>query len=329
MGSGPADRGKGGSAGSAIREAAVIEDNKQQRKLMRPLTMLDMNRYRDELAQIVQKLGDVEAAKAATTAKYGGELKELKKNLNEVSRKIRERREEKLIDCFWKYYWTLGKKDLVEEDTGDVLESANITDQEFETHQKEKEEKRQKELPLEEAKAKEPTQWFRNDYKCPRCSKEWTDEWDAMSDDDCPFCGQENVQPHTSTATELPAEQGTDTKVVGDGTGEPLPEASNLEKTATGNGEPDTSGSGQEHSAGSETVIPVEIQNDGSVKAIGAEELQVLEFSEPKSDAGPGEQLQTIAEAIAEGTMVPEACIGVAAPSEPTATEARAAGNIV
>lgn len=108
---------------------------------------------------------------------------------------------------------------------------------------------------------------------------------------------------------------------IGDGTGEPLPEASNLEKTATGNGEPDTAGSGQEHPAGSETVIPVEIQNDGSVKAIGAEELQVLEFSEPKSDAGPGEQLQAIAKAIADGTQMIRACTGVAIPTE---TEAQA-----
>ena len=31
--------------------------------------------------------------------------------------------------------------------------------------------------------------WFRNYYRCERCGHEWTDEWSATCDDDCPECG--------------------------------------------------------------------------------------------------------------------------------------------
>ena len=30
---------------------------------------------------------------------------------------------------------------------------------------------------------------FRNFYRCARCGHEWTDEWSATCDDDCPHCG--------------------------------------------------------------------------------------------------------------------------------------------
>lgn len=39
---------------------------------------------------------------------------------------------------------------------------------------------------------------FINHYKCPRCRKDWTDEWDAMCDDDCPHCGFRHVSPYES-----------------------------------------------------------------------------------------------------------------------------------
>ena len=31
--------------------------------------------------------------------------------------------------------------------------------------------------------------WFRNYYRCARCGHEWTDEWSATCEDDCPHCG--------------------------------------------------------------------------------------------------------------------------------------------
>ena len=33
-------------------------------------------------------------------------------------------------------------------------------------------------------------------YCCPRCSREWTDEWSAACDEECPECGLRAIQPY-------------------------------------------------------------------------------------------------------------------------------------
>jgi DNA-directed RNA polymerase subunit RPC12/RpoP len=40
--------------------------------------------------------------------------------------------------------------------------------------------------------------WFRNFYRCARCGYEWTDEWSAMCEDDCPHCGARHMSPNNS-----------------------------------------------------------------------------------------------------------------------------------
>jgi rubrerythrin len=39
---------------------------------------------------------------------------------------------------------------------------------------------------------------YRNYYQCYRCNHVWTDDWDAMCDDDCPKCGARHCTPYTS-----------------------------------------------------------------------------------------------------------------------------------
>ena len=39
---------------------------------------------------------------------------------------------------------------------------------------------------------------FRSYYVCPQCKHEWTDEWSATSDDDCPNCGARHISPTES-----------------------------------------------------------------------------------------------------------------------------------
>lgn len=38
-------------------------------------------------------------------------------------------------------------------------------------------------------------QQFLNHYTCPRCNHEWSDQWSAMCDDDCPSCGMRHISP--------------------------------------------------------------------------------------------------------------------------------------
>lgn len=40
--------------------------------------------------------------------------------------------------------------------------------------------------------------FFRNYYKCPRCSRHWIEEHDGTLDDDCPGCGLSRVSPYRS-----------------------------------------------------------------------------------------------------------------------------------
>jgi peptide subunit release factor 1 (eRF1) len=34
-----------------------------------------------------------------------------------------------------------------------------------------------------------------NIYRCPECGAEWTDEWCASADDDCPECCTPHISP--------------------------------------------------------------------------------------------------------------------------------------
>src|SRR5437660_9571950 len=45
---------------------------------------------------------------------------------------------------------------------------------------------------------------FRNFYQCARCGQEWTDDWSAMCDDDCPHCGARHMSPYKSKDTVRP-----------------------------------------------------------------------------------------------------------------------------
>lgn len=40
--------------------------------------------------------------------------------------------------------------------------------------------------------------WFRSSYRCARCNHEWTDEWSATCEDDCPRCGARHMTPYKS-----------------------------------------------------------------------------------------------------------------------------------
>ena len=39
---------------------------------------------------------------------------------------------------------------------------------------------------------------FLNYYRCFRCEHEWTDEWSATCDDECPKCGTRDCSPYRS-----------------------------------------------------------------------------------------------------------------------------------
>lgn len=42
------------------------------------------------------------------------------------------------------------------------------------------------------------TTYFRNYYECSNCDRTWTMNWYSTCNDECPNCGQKDVQPHRS-----------------------------------------------------------------------------------------------------------------------------------
>lgn len=61
---------------------------------------------------------------------------------------------------------------------------------------------------------------YRNFYHCYECDHEWTDDWDAMPDDDCPNCGARHVSPYKTE--DIPEDEQED--MPDDGLPEPTPD---------------------------------------------------------------------------------------------------------
>lgn len=40
--------------------------------------------------------------------------------------------------------------------------------------------------------------WYRNHYECARCGHNWSDEWSATCEDDCPDCDARHMTPYES-----------------------------------------------------------------------------------------------------------------------------------
>jgi predicted nucleic acid-binding Zn-ribbon protein len=43
-----------------------------------------------------------------------------------------------------------------------------------------------------------PRAKFKNFYRCPKCGKEWEDEWDSTCNDECMSCGTSDIEPYKS-----------------------------------------------------------------------------------------------------------------------------------
>jgi Protein of unknown function (DUF3768) len=57
--------------------------------------------------------------------------------------------------------------------------------------------------------------WFRNHYSCPRCGKEWSEEWQTKAPDDCPRCGAPHVLPRQSVEISAPVQEARARKIAG------------------------------------------------------------------------------------------------------------------
>jgi hypothetical protein len=55
--------------------------------------------------------------------------------------------------------------------------------------------------------------WYRNHYTCPRCRKDWSQEWNTKAPDDCPRCGAPHVAPWQSPEISAPIQEAKIKKI--------------------------------------------------------------------------------------------------------------------
>jgi len=121
-----------------------MEKNTVLRRAFIHIDDAKMADYRDQLARTVQDIRAAEQEKATVASTFASQLKRLNKDLNDLTQKIIDRREEQGVRCYWVHYWESNYKELRISATGEIIEKGQITDEEWTEHDKVV----QEELPL-------------------------------------------------------------------------------------------------------------------------------------------------------------------------------------
>lgn len=100
------------------------------RQLRVKLTGGEIAKYSKELAKQNQDLKEVEEAKKEVVGKYDSQIKTIKLALLNLSRKVTTEEEDRNVDCWWDYDFAKGEKSLIRSDTGEVVETQIIRDEE-------------------------------------------------------------------------------------------------------------------------------------------------------------------------------------------------------
>jgi rubrerythrin len=96
--------------------------------------------------------------------------------------------------------WITNGDDFVMDETGQLWEGEDEPAGSFEYYPEVRDEAGKMtrfKVTIQEL-SRDEAAWFTNYYTCPACGKDWTDEWSATCDDDCPHCGERHISPHRS-----------------------------------------------------------------------------------------------------------------------------------
>ena len=74
------------------------------------------------LAQTVREYDEMEAEKKQAVKEYGEGLKTLRKDITKMSHAVRSKKEYRLVECLWRLCLGGQTKELIRQDTGDVVE---------------------------------------------------------------------------------------------------------------------------------------------------------------------------------------------------------------
>lgn len=105
------------------------------------LSPSELAAYSREMSEKYIEHGQVEADKKGVVAGYKGQTDVLEGQLGLLSQKVSTQHEWRDVECHWAYNFTTNLKNLIRQDTGDVVREEKVTDKD-----------RQKLFPIEIAK---------------------------------------------------------------------------------------------------------------------------------------------------------------------------------
>jgi hypothetical protein len=115
-----------------MEEASKVTDEVKTFPKLLEVDLVDEQRlaYGRELAQLDADIETLEGEKREATKSFRDSIREKKARARQVSRILREGKDEQEVPVQWNYKWSEGTKTLIRTDTGAVVERGTITDDE-------------------------------------------------------------------------------------------------------------------------------------------------------------------------------------------------------
>jgi hypothetical protein len=100
---------------------AELTVKKSSDKLQVDLTPEEVLAYYEKLSGLLEEMGAKESEKAAYVSQIGGEIKELKAEINTLTGKVNSKKEFREVPVTIEYHWKKNKKLTIRQDTGAVV----------------------------------------------------------------------------------------------------------------------------------------------------------------------------------------------------------------
>jgi len=81
-------------------------------------------------AQVIRQIDDVERVKKQAAAEAKESSDRLESELRRLSYIVEREEEDRTVECFWRFDFMKNEKNLIREDTGEVVETKAMTDEE-------------------------------------------------------------------------------------------------------------------------------------------------------------------------------------------------------
>jgi len=107
-----------------------MKDEKVTRVLPVKLTDEELLNYANEMATKLEEKDMAERRKKEVVAEYGAKLTSLNAEIISLSNKVKNKEEHRDVDCEWTYRWDISKKELIRNDTLEIIKTEPIADYE-------------------------------------------------------------------------------------------------------------------------------------------------------------------------------------------------------